>query len=624
MPARCKAGRLGGSFVKGIIIVAWLLSLLLVYMNYRVMLSPAVPADRFVAKVVSLVPLENNAPRPPAKVGDYEVQSTTLPVLAGASSDRLHGRLGLRPDGSPRFKIIPLPPGGLSNAQKREAHKGQCFNAAVSDSLSLDREQPHVQTAQCAWTYDKRSSTTKLPTASVVIIFYNEILSVLLRSLHSVLNHSPPGLLVEVIVVDDASQPEEGRFTQERMIQLQGELEEYVRFLPKVKLVRLAERRGLMLARMEGAWRATGDVLVFLDSHIEATHGWLEPLLARIHEDRRHTVVPNIGVIDFDTFSFETENGLGVMSFTWSLGQAPRTAVLDVAPQKSPIMAGGLFAADREFFFHLGGYDPEMRFYGGEEMEIGFRTWQCGGDIELVPCSHVFHVFRNARYWQGTDSATVAYSVPSYEIARNKLRTAAVWMDEYAKLVTLAQSVLPPHVTLGDLGDRTRLREKLKCKPFKWYLEHAARDTFVPAMEGMLAGSLVSISPATKGACLDTLGATVPGIYPCHGQHGSQAFVLDGSGLLRSAVSLYKNCLAVRGVELSFGLCPRHTEKEIAGRGLIWRFDGTKRQIVSEGGLCAEALATATSGSPFGLRLSPCDSADAVRSEQQWEWQPVL
>ena len=41
-----------------------------------------------------------------------------------------------------------------------------------------------------------------------------------------------------------------------------------------------------MLARMEGAWRAVADMLVFLDSHIEATPGWLEPLLARIVEDR--------------------------------------------------------------------------------------------------------------------------------------------------------------------------------------------------------------------------------------------------------------------------------------------------------------------------------------------------
>ena len=48
-----------------------------------------------------------------------------------------------------------------------------------------------------------------------------------------------------------------------------------------MRLVRLQNRGGLVRTRMAGIRAARGEVLTFLDSHIEATHGWLEPLLDR-------------------------------------------------------------------------------------------------------------------------------------------------------------------------------------------------------------------------------------------------------------------------------------------------------------------------------------------------------
>ncbi len=47
--------------------------------------------------------------------------------------------------------------------------------------------------------------TEDLPQISVVFIFVNEALSVILRSVHSVVNHTPAHLLKEIILVDDNS-----------------------------------------------------------------------------------------------------------------------------------------------------------------------------------------------------------------------------------------------------------------------------------------------------------------------------------------------------------------------------------------------------------------------------------
>lgn len=103
--------------------------------------------------------------------------------------------------------------------------------------------------------------------------FFNEHWSTLLRTVYSVLNRSPSELIVEIILVDDASNKPF----------LKSKLDQYVAlYLPKVKIVRLSERSGLILARLAGAKIATGDVFIFLDSHTEANTNWLPPLLGMV------------------------------------------------------------------------------------------------------------------------------------------------------------------------------------------------------------------------------------------------------------------------------------------------------------------------------------------------------
>lgn len=104
------------------------------------------------------------------------------------------------------------------------------MNIACSDEISLDRSIPDTRLPECKhWDYP-----SDLPSTTVIIVFHNEGWSVLLRTVHSVLNRSPPHILKEVLLVDDYSDKDN----------LKTDLDSYIqRFDGKVRLIRNAERQ---------------------------------------------------------------------------------------------------------------------------------------------------------------------------------------------------------------------------------------------------------------------------------------------------------------------------------------------------------------------------------------------
>jgi polypeptide N-acetylgalactosaminyltransferase len=225
------------------------------------------------------------------------------------------------------------------------------YNGLISDKISVNRSIRDLRHPSCK----KLRYLKELPTVSVVIPFYNEHLSVLLRTIHSIINRSPAELLNEIILINDRSTKEF----------LYDPLRTYIEenFAPKkVILLEMPARSGLIWARLAGARAASGDVLLFLDSHTEPNVNWLPPLLEPIAKNYRVCVCPFIDVIEFTNFEYvaQDEGSRGIFDWNFNyrkmeLKQKHQTKPTDL--YESPVMAGGLFAISTKFFWELGGYD---------------------------------------------------------------------------------------------------------------------------------------------------------------------------------------------------------------------------------------------------------------------------
>ncbi|XP_044012405.1 putative polypeptide N-acetylgalactosaminyltransferase 9 isoform X1 [Aphidius gifuensis] len=433
------------------------------------------------------------------------------------------------------------------------------FNQYVSDLISVHRTLPDPRDE---WCKEKGRYQDDLPATSVIICFHNEAWSVLLRTVHSVLNRSPEHLIYEILLVDDFSD----------MPHLKQQLADYIVSYPKVKIVRAKKREGLIRARLLGAAAAKAPVLTFLDSHCECTEGWLEPLMDRIAKNSTTVVCPVIDVIDDTTLEYHWRDsgGINVGGFDWNL-QFNWHAVPEREKKKhtnlaepvwSPTMAGGLFSIDREFFERLGTYDSGFDIWGGENLELSFKTWMCGGTLEIVPCSHVGHIFRKRSPYKWRSGVNV--------LKRNSVRLSEVWLDEFAKYYY--QRIGDDKGSFGDVSERRALRRKLGCKSFKWYLENIYPELFIPG-DAIGSGEIRNLGEGAD-TCLDSPARKADmhrpaGLYPCHRQGGNQYWMLSKAGEIRRDES----CLDYSGADVI--LYPCHGSKG----NQQWLYNDQTKQI---------------------------------------------
>ncbi|XP_074521365.1 N-acetylgalactosaminyltransferase 7-like [Halichoeres trimaculatus] len=481
------------------------------------------------------------------------------------------------------------------------------FNMVASDMISLDRSIGDIRHEECKyWHYDDR-----LLTSSVVIVFHNEGWSTLMRTIHSVIKRTPRRYLAEIVMIDDYS----------NKVHLKERLEDYIKqWNGLVKLVRNERREGLIQARSIGAKKATkGQVLIYLDAHCEVGTNWYAPLIAPISKDRTVCTVPLVDIISGQDYHIASQGGgdedkLARGAWDWSMTWK-RTPLTDrekqlrktrTEPYRSPAMAGGLFAIEREFFFELGLYDPGLQIWGRENFEISYKIWQCGGQLLFVPCSRVGHIYR-MHGWQGNPSPAHAKSSPTL---KNYVRVVEVWWDEYKDYFYASR---PETVGLayGDISELKRFREEHHCKSFKWFMEEIAYDI---ALHYPLPSKNVQwgeIRGYETRYCIDSMGHTngdTVEIGPCHRMGGNQLFrINEANQLMQKDQCLTKGTDSSSVIITRCGRNNKHTE---------WKYSKDMHQFTHvPTGKCLDR-----SDLLHTVFISVCDTS---KTSQKWEMNPI-
>uniref|UniRef100_A0A8C6WGI9 Polypeptide N-acetylgalactosaminyltransferase n=1 Tax=Neogobius melanostomus TaxID=47308 RepID=A0A8C6WGI9_9GOBI len=474
----------------------------------------------------------------------------------------------------------------LSEEEQKEAQtlfQLYGYNVYLSDRLPLDRALPDTRERGCLTkTYPK-----DLPNIGVVLIYLNEALSILKRAIRSIVNRTPKHLLKEIIMVDDNSSNDD----------LKEPLDQYIKTIetenPSLKFIRVRhnEQQGLAFARASGWRAATADVVAILDAHIEVHELWAEPLLTQIKKDRTVITSPVFDRVNFDDLSV-IQYLPSSHAFDWALwcmyeSFYPEYYELKDSslPGKSPSVMG-IIVADRKFLGEIGVLDEGMKVYGGENVELGIRVWTCGGSIEVVPCSKIAHIERNHKPYM-PDLSTA--------MKRNALRVAEVWMDEYKHNVNLAWNIpFKDHgIDIGDVSERKKLRERLKCKPFKWYLENVYPK--LDPLDNLVGyGGMKNLDAEGDMKCIDQgpQPGHTPIAYHCYYYGPQQVFYRTNGEVYIGGIKSHKyndnRCLTDQGnkeTEPGLFYCKEAMQK---GMSIHWDFSQGKEMKNRETKRCLE------------------------------------
>lgn len=163
--------------------------------NIEINLNRGKTADEILAEKIFIQSSEEDFPQESRKIVE--------PPEPSPETLQYHVRLNLTNPGHMGKPVI-LPSNLPFDVQEKinKSFKIYRFNEFVSSLIPLYRELPDGRSDHCK----NMIYSDNLPVTSVIMVFFNEPISMVMRSIFAIFNRTPPKLLKEILLVDDCSE----------------------------------------------------------------------------------------------------------------------------------------------------------------------------------------------------------------------------------------------------------------------------------------------------------------------------------------------------------------------------------------------------------------------------------
>lgn len=343
--------------------------------------------------------------------------------------------------------------------------------------LQADEDEPFIVDADPA-------SLVWTPKTLSVVLPCAEEREYAFKTVQAVWESTPRSVPLEIIVVDDGSEPPLSTTHLTPEVQKRYNL----------RVLRHDTTVGLIGAKKTGGDGATGDIIAFFDCHVAPQPGWHEAFFRMIGQNYRRLVVPQITALDVGTWKqIGSGGGLAKCYLTWDAD----FKWFDSDDMYVAVISGGLLGMSRRWWKLTGGYDVHMMGWGGENLDQSLRMWLCGGEIVSASDSFVAHM------WRTSDDRTRARYKHVGDSHVNRARAVYAWYGEFAeKLKDYPSFVRPSYGDLpwyGNLSNMLQIKDNLKCRPFSWFLR---RFKAIYEDAGLIPESVFMLREELSGKCL--------------------------------------------------------------------------------------------------------------------------